>query len=218
MGLRITNATGQNPTLWLYGPIGDQFGGIVADEVRVALQEIPSKQDIDVHIHSEGGDFWDSIAIHSNLKARQGRTNVIIDSLAASGGSIIAMAGDSIEIAKGGWVMIHEAHGATRGRAEDFRKAAERLDATNEQLVEVYKGRWKGTEKELRAALSNETWLKPDDAISAGLADIISNSMAIAAYVDKAMFNYANLPEELSVELLPEKHRAYEERLAAAIG
>lgn len=218
MGLKITNAAGQNPSVWLYGPIGEQFGGIVADEVRVALQDIPSKQDIDVHIHSEGGDFWDSIAIHTNLKSRQGRKNVFIDSLAASGGSIIAMAGDSIEIAKGGWVMIHEARGATKGRAEDFRKAAERLEATNEQLVEVYKPRWKGSEKELRAALSAETWLDPGSAISAGLADSISSSMAIAAYVDKSVFSYANLPEELSQEHLPGIFQSLEEKLAAAIG
>lgn len=217
MGLRITNATGGNPTMWLYGPIGEQFGGITPEEVKNALRDIPSKQDIDVHIHSEGGDYWDSIAIHSNLRARQGRKNVVIDSLAASGGSIIAMAGDSIEIAKGGWVMIHEARGATAGRANDFRKAADRLDATNEQLVEVYLPRWKGTETELRAALAEEAWLNPVQAIESGLVDSMGDAMAIAAYVDKNVFNYERIPEELSVERVESHVQTLEERLSAAL-
>jgi ATP-dependent protease ClpP protease subunit len=126
------------------------------------------------------------------------------------------MAGTSIDMAKGSWMMIHEAHGATHGRAADFRQAADRLEATNQQLVEVYSERWKGSEKELRAALSAETWLNPASAISSGLADKSGDSLAIAAYIDKTVFSYANLPEELSAERLPEIHKGLEEKLSTA--
>ena len=217
MGLKVTVAAGGNPSVWLYGVIGDDYGGVTADEFRMALQEIPSKQDIDVHIHSEGGVYVDAIAMHSVLKSRAGKRNVFIDGLAASGGSVVAMAGTSIEMAEGAWMMIHEAHGAASGRAADFREAADRLDATNQQLVSIYKARWKGTEPELRKALADETWLRSDSAVISGLADKTVSSPAIAACIDREKFAYNRVPEELGPAAVERAIKSYEDRLAAIL-
>lgn len=214
MALKVSVAANGNPVLYLYGVVGESF---TADDVKNALNDVPAKQDIDIRIHSEGGDYMDSIAINSTLRARQGRRNVHVDGLAASGGSVIAMAGTSIKMAEASWMMIHEAHGAMAGRAGDFRDAAERLEAINNQLVGVYKTRWKGSEKDLRKALADETWLNATNAIAAGLADTTTDKMAIAACVDAKKFFYNQVPSELTPAAIAGKLKAREERLAAAL-
>ncbi len=197
MGLRITNAKGESPQVFLYGVIGDEYGGITADMMRKELAQIPSKENIDVHIHSDGGSFFDGLAMHSQLAQRQGKVNVIVDGLAASAASIVAMAGDTITMAKHSWMMIHEANGHMSGRAADFRAAADRLDATNSEIVSIYSKRFKGTDEEMRAALDAETWLDCEACCECGLADCVGDGMSIAACVDRS-FGYKKTPEILA--------------------
>jgi ATP-dependent protease ClpP protease subunit len=221
--LKITNAGTDRPALWLYGEIGSSFGGITADDFRIALTEVSPKQDIDLHIHSEGGEFTDSIAMHSMLVRRPGKVHGIVDGRAYSGGSVVAMGCTTVEMARGSWMMIHEAHGSLReGGAKDFRDSADQLDATNGQLVDIYSKRWKGTPESLVAALRAETWLKDQDAVDFGLADTVAESMAVAAYVspdERARFNFHRVPDELSKPdiVFPVRSKA-EERLAEILG
>ena len=196
MGLRITNTSGDRPAVYLYGVIGDEYGGITSDDFRKELAQIPSKQAIDLHIHSDGGSFFDGVAMHSAISQRKGAVNVVVDGLAASAASLVAMAGDSITMAKHSWMMIHEAHGAMRGRAADFRTAADRLDATNGEIMSIYANRWKGSSEELRAALDAETWLDAEQSVAMGLADNVGESLSIAACIDRT-FGYKHAPDAL---------------------
>ncbi len=197
MGLKITNASGETPTVYLYGVIGDDYGGITSDQLRKELAEIPSKQPINLHIHSDGGSVFEGIAMHSQLSQRKGAIHVTVDGLAASAASFVAMAGKTITMAKHSWMMIHEAHGVAMGRASDFRAAAERIEAMNSEIISIYSKRWKGTEQELRDAMQAETWLDAEQAVASGLADMVGDSMSIAACVDKR-FGYTKAPEALA--------------------
>ncbi len=60
--------------------------------------------------------------------------------------------------------------------------------------MSIYSKRWKGTEAQLREALDLETWLSAEDAVTAGLADSISDSLAIAAHLGESKFKYRNAP------------------------
>jgi len=194
MEIKVSNEKNR-PVLWLYGVIGANYGGFSPDDLRVALKEIPDKQEIELRIHSDGGSFPDSIAMHSMLTRRKGATHVVVDGKAYSGGSVIAQAGKTIAMHTGSWMMIHEARGLFEGTADEHREAAERLDAINDQLVQIYKPRWKGSDVQLRAALHAETWLRDSDAVDFGLADSVDGAMAVAAYVDSEKFGYRNTPE-----------------------
>lgn len=197
MGIKIRNSKDDHADVDLYGVIGDEYGGVTADQFRKELAKIPAKTPVTLHIHSDGGSFFDGVAIHSQLRQRAGGVHVVVDGLAASAASLIAMAGKSITMAKHSWMMIHEARAGSFGRASDFRAIAERLDATNSEIVSIYSGRWKGTEEELRSALDAETWLSADDAVAAGLADYVGDSLAIAARLDESKFTFKNAPQAL---------------------
>lgn len=208
MAVKITTAAGERPVVWLYEDIGAAFGGVSADEFRQVLGTIPAKEPIDLRINSGGGIFTESIAIFTNLRQRKGSVFVYVDGLAASGASIVAMAGKSIEMARGSWLMVHEARALGEGKASDMRKAADRLEAINRQLIDIYSPRWKGTQDELVAALAEETWLTEDQAVEMGLADVVSEQMAAAARVDPEKFQYKAAPQRLVDGMFPKREMA----------
>lgn len=197
MALKITNASAAKPTVWLYGDIGAFFGGISADDFRKTLNEIPSTKEIELHIHSEGGIFFDGVAMHSTLRQRKGPVHVIVDGIAASAASIVAMAGTTVAMAQHAWLMIHEARSGGEGTAEELRAEADRLDQINSEIVRIYGGRFKGSEKELTKALNMETWYPAEQAVEIGLADSIIETAAVAARIDPQKFSYRHVPEPL---------------------
>lgn len=203
-GLRVTNAAGgQRRTLWLYGSIGAENGGVSADDLRQELNAIPNNEEIQLNIHSEGGSYLDAVAMHSMLSRRSGAVHVVIDGLAASGGSVVAMAGKTITMARNAWMMIHEASGSMSGRAGDFESAVERLRNINEAIVGVYLSRWKGTSKELAAAIAAESWYDAPTAVQVGLADYVSDELAVAARLSPQS-KFRNVPTELAVAVRAE--------------
>lgn len=196
MSLKIRNADAKKPEVLLYGVIGDDFGGVTPKMLRDELAAIDGKKPITLHIHSEGGSFFDGVAMHAMLRQRAGGVDVVVDGLAASAASLVAMAGRTITMSQHAWMMIHEAHAAYWGRAADFLAAAERLEATNDEIVKIYSDRWNGDAVELRAALDAETWLDSEAAVTAGLADGVSEALAVAASISDR-FGYKKVPPAL---------------------
>ena len=58
--------------------------------------------------NSGGGDVFAAVAIYTRLKEHKAKISVKIDGWCASAATIIAMAGDTIEISVGGVFMIHD--------------------------------------------------------------------------------------------------------------
>lgn len=216
MALKITNAANERPEMWLYGDIGAFFGGISADEFRKSLDSIPKTKEMDLHIHSEGGIFFEGVAMHSALRQRKAPVRVIVDGLAASAASIVAMGGTTIEMADHAWMMIHEARSGGHGTADELRREADRLDQINQEVVKIYMARWKGSEEELISALKEETWLTAEESIERGLADRVIEQMAVAAHVDIVKFPYRNVPETLMRK--PAEKDRFQDRMAEILG
>lgn len=197
MGLTIKNKNGR-PVLALYGDIGAQFGGITAVDFREMLSEIPDDKEMELQVNSDGGDYHEGIAMYNLIKRRKGKTIGVVDSVAASAATFPLMACDRVLMFENSWMMIHSAHGGLRdGGADDFREAADRLDITNEQIANIYAERWKGAKAKLIEALDKDTWLTAEECVTLGLADEITEGMAMAAHVDAAKFGYKNVPAPL---------------------
>lgn len=191
-------AKGDRGEVYLYGVIGaDWFGdGISAKQFADELKKLDNAKTIDVRINSEGGDVFAGKAMYSLLAAHKAHVVVHIDGIAASAASFIAMAGNEIEIAEGAFVMIHDAYGATRGRAKDMRAFADLLDATNSSIVDVYVARTKNTADKVKKWMADETWFSGKDALKNGFADSMVENMKVAASIgDPTMFK--NLPAAL---------------------
>src|SRR4051794_2069625 len=91
----------------LYGTTGDIFGdgtGFTDSDVLAALASI-GRRDITVRINSGGGDAFQGIAIYNALQGHPGKVSVVVDGIAASAASVIAMAGDTITLRQGALLM-----------------------------------------------------------------------------------------------------------------
>lgn len=184
-GYRVVAKGSDAAELYIYGVIGgDWFGdGITAKQVADDLKALGKVKTIDVRINSEGGNVFDGKAIYSLLNENKATINVKIDGLAASAASFIAMAGNTIEIAEGAFVMIHDAYGVSFGRAEDMRAYADLLDTVNQTIRDVYSSRTKQSDKKINEWMKAETWFTAKDAVANGFADKMTENLKVAACV-----------------------------------
>lgn len=166
---RLTNAA--TPKLYVYDVIGGWDND--ASEFVQAVHAIDSKA-IDLHINSPGGFVYDAVSMFEALKSHPASVSVHVDGLAASAASFLAQAGDSVEIAKAGRMMIHDAQGVGIGSPADMREYADLLDAVSDDIAGYYADRAGGKPAAWRAAMTATTWYSAAQAVEAGLADRIA--------------------------------------------
>lgn len=187
---RIENSASSDTTeIYIYDEIG-YFGVTASDFVR-DLQNVRT-QNIDLHLNTPGGDVFDGVAIYNALLSHKAKVTTYVDSLAASAGSFIAMAGDQRIIARTGQMMIHDAHGLAVGNATDMRELAELLDKNSDNIAGIYAERAGGTITAWRKAMKNETWYSAQEALKANLATEImqTNGNNTDNSWDLSVFNY----------------------------
>lgn len=191
---KIENAAGDSKTatLYLYDVIGVWYLDTDAQSFATAL----SKLDVDeivVRINSPGGAVFEGFAIYNLLRDHKAKITTKVDGLAASIASVIALAGDEIEIADNGMMMIHNPSGMAWGEAKDLRKTADILDQVKTAITATYTARTKVGGKDLAAMMDSETWFGAEDAISKGFATKKGAAPQMAALWNAADLD--NLPE-----------------------
>jgi ATP-dependent protease ClpP protease subunit len=92
-------------------------------------------RDVMLRINSPGGSVFDGVAIYNALKRHEGRVTVLIDGIAASIASMIAMAGDEVVMPANAMLMLHDPSGVVMGTAVDMRSTAEALDKMKAGMV-----------------------------------------------------------------------------------
>ena len=149
--------------------------GISADEFRQAVQGITTPN-IDLHISSPGGSVFDGLAIYTTLRQHPANIHVIVDSLAASIASVIAMAGDRRTITPNGMMMIHDGHGICIGPASEHAAMSDLLSKVSANIASVYAERADSdaTAEDWRALMLEETWFTAAEAEAAGLVDAVA--------------------------------------------
>lgn len=156
--------------VFIYDEIGGSFG-VDANEFIQDLQGIKAK-DITVRINSPGGSVFDAIAIYNSLVQHPANVTTRVDAMAASAASIIAMAGDKVEMMVGSQLMIHDAMGTEMGNAKEMREMAKFLDVQSDNLASIYAEKG-GDKQDWRALMLAETWMFANEAVDMGLADSV---------------------------------------------
>lgn len=161
--------------LHIDGYIGDW--GITAAGLRQQLDAAGEITDLDVHLNSGGGSVIEGLNIYNLLKRHQANITVYIGGIAASMGSVIAMAGDLISIPKNALMMVHNPWGGAIGDADELRKVADILDKMKTSLVSIYADRSGLDTEQLNQLLTDETWLNGEEAVELGLADEVEGEI-----------------------------------------
>jgi len=173
---------GQPNTLRLEGPIAEEswWGDEVTPaQFRADLNAHPG--DLTVYINSPGGDVVAGSLIYSMLKEHEGQITVRIDGLAASAASVVAMAGDRVEMAPTAYMMIHNAATIAMGNKADMQAAAEMLAEIDRGIRTAYALKTGKSERELAKMMDAETWMSAAKALEDGFIDAISYGEALPA-------------------------------------
>lgn len=178
----------------LYDVISSDFG-IGPRQVARDLKDLGSVKSIDVRLNTPGGNIYDGTALYNIFKGHPAKVTMHVDGLAASIGSLIAMAGDKIQIAENAWMVIHDPIGAVwDGDAEEHREMADLLDRLKVNLVNTYAKRTGNSTETIEQMMVEETWLSGSEAVELGFADTVTESLQVAANVDPERF--PNTPQE----------------------
>lgn len=168
---KVVALVNDDATITIYDQIGEGFftEGVTANRISAALRKIGNRE-VTVNINSPGGDFFEGLAIYNLLKEHPHKVTVNVVGLAASAASFIAMAGDEINIAKAGFLMIHNVLTVAAGNKKDFLATAEVLEQFDSVLADIYADSTGIKKEDIVSMLDAETWMSGEEAVTNGFA------------------------------------------------
>ena len=177
----------QQPIDWWTGePLPGQY--ISPEGFAEDLAQIKDKKIINIKINSCGGDVYTALAIHNALKSLPGHKNVIVEGIAASAASVIAMAGDTVKVYPGSIIMIHGVSCFVYDYVQisDLKKLVKAMDASERAISAIYAGKTGADETTLRAMMDKETYMAGAEAINKGFADELLDGAGPAMQLNAA--------------------------------
>lgn len=139
--------------------------------LREALQNMQG--DVVVWINSPGGSVIVGSEIYTMLRSYNGRVRVVIDGIAASAASVIAMAGDEVVMSPTAYMMIHCASTVAYGNRQAMEQGAEMLMEVDKGIISAYQLKTGRSAEELQAMMERETWMNATRARELGFCDRI---------------------------------------------
>lgn len=175
---------------------GDAIAGnyITPEGFREDLESIGDADDITIHINSCGGDVYTSIAIYNAIKSLGKDVTTVVDGVALSGGSVIAMAGSTIEMYPGSLMMIHPVSVSAFGmyNSTDLKKIESAADAMDEAIATIYSNRTGKTVDECKELMNDETWMTGQKAVDNGFADKVIDGEVDIEFENKSKILFVN--------------------------
>jgi ATP-dependent protease ClpP protease subunit len=160
-------------TISVYDVIGYDYwtgDGVTAKRIAGALRSL-GKGPVTVNVNSPGGDLFEGLAIYNLLREHDGEVTVKVLGLAASAASVVAMAGDKVQIARAGFFMVHNGWVIAMGNRHDLREVGDWLEPFDAAMADIYAARSGGEAKAMAKLMDAETWLGGSAAIEKGFAD-----------------------------------------------
>lgn len=174
---RIQNLSPTEAEVYIYDHIGDF--GISADDFVKDFSDIRASK-ITVRINSPGGEVFDAFAIFNAIRRHKAQVTTVVDGVAASAASFVAMAGDRVVMSPHSQMLIHDAHGLTIGNAADMLEMATMLDKMSDNIASVYAAKSGDGVALWRDRMKAEMLISDVEAVELGLADEIDGEDAEA--------------------------------------
>jgi len=177
----IKAAKSDENSISVFDVIGaDWYGdGVTASRIAAALRSIGGA-DVTVNINSPGGDMFEGLAIYNLLREYEGKVTVKVLGLAASAASIIAMAGDEVQIGRGAFLMIHNCWVYAMGNRHDLQQIAADMVPFDKAMNDIYSARTGLDAATIDAMMDAETYIGGSDAVEKGFADRLLSADEIA--------------------------------------
>lgn len=139
--------------------------------VRAALKKANGGP-LNVRINSPGGDVTSASVIYTDIRSYKGEVTMQITGMAASAASVIAMAGDVVQMSPTAEMMIHNSTLGTWGDHREMDHCRDILLSTDDAIANAYVSKTKLlTKAQIKNMMAKETWMSANEAVANGLAD-----------------------------------------------
>jgi len=203
--------------------------GFGSDDFINAFADLKGR-DVTIILNSPGGVVSEGLSIFNQIEAHNGSVTVVIDAVAASIASVIAMAAETVIMRRKSQLFIHDPWTVAMGNAAGFRTVADHLDGLAREIADVYAERANSRGKESTMndwldLMQAETWFTAEQAIEAGIADQIASPAARESMEDDGETAAATddltaiqpvaklMTTKILAEVLDKRHRLMRERL-----
>lgn len=153
-------------TMLIYTEIGGM--GVSGEDFAREIAFLDADEMVDeitVRINTPGGSISEGFAIISAIQNCKKPVNTVIDGLAASMGSAIAVAGDKRYMNDFGLIMIHDPHVGLPEQELD-EKTKKTLAKFKESLLTIYEKQTGQNRSFISDLMGQETWLDSSEALS----------------------------------------------------
>lgn len=177
----IKAAATDDNSISVFDVIGQDYWGegVTAKRIAGALRAM-NGADVTVNINSPGGDMFEGLAIYNLLREYEGNVTVKVLGIAASAASVIAMAGDDIQIGRGAFLMIHNCWVYAMGNRHDFAELAQSLEPFDNAMADIYAARSGLDMAAVQKLMDAESYIGGSDAVAKGLADSLLSADAVS--------------------------------------
>ena len=177
--LFVNKASRSAAEILIYGYIGSE-DGVLAKEFVKELRELEEEYtQINVRINSGGGNVYDGFAIFNAICNSKANVDTYIDGVAASMGSVIALAGKKCYMSRLAQFMAHRVTGYAYGNADQLRKVAEVQEQLEDAIAGVYARKTGCTEAEAKSKYiltGADKWMNATEALKAKMIDGVYDS------------------------------------------
>lgn len=160
-------------SIGIYEQIGyDSWSGegVSAQRIAAALRQL-GPGPVVVNINSPGGSLYEGLAIYNMLREHDGHITVKVLGIAASAASVIAMAGDTIQVGRAAFLMVHNSWIMAIGNRHDFRNFADWLEPFDAAIADVYAARTGLDLSIVQQLMDAESFIGGSEAVERGFAD-----------------------------------------------
>lgn len=200
MKFRIEAKDNSVAQIYVYGYLSDY--DITSQDFAAQFNELANKYgNIEIRLNCGGGSIFQGVAIFNLIRNSKINVTCYIDGLAASMGSVLAMAGTKVYMSRYARLMIHRPSGVAEGDADDMDEYKNLLVSLENDLSGIYAERTGMTVKEVKDKWMKkgiDKWFTAEEALKAKLIDGIYDGVEIneplkdAKYNPKDMWNFYN--------------------------
>lgn len=195
--LIVNQLDNRTAEILIYGYIGND---VISGDFLRELKQLENVNDtIHIRINSGGGSVFEGLAIFNAIKNCNAETIGYIDGIAASMGSVIAMACNKVHMSKVAMFMTHKAKMLSHGNANDMRNSASLMDSLETAICTIYAGKTGLTVDQVKAKYltGEDRWLTAEEALSEKIIDGIYDAKNVKAppatmRSDKELVGYFN--------------------------
>lgn len=200
----------------IYGDIGESWFGesVTAKQFAEDLKAVADKKLI-VRINSYGGSVADGVTIYNAIRRHPLDKTTVVDGVAVSIASLIAMAGDTVQMGENTLLMIHAPWGYAQGNAAVMREYADVLDTYAKAMATSYATQTGESVEEMLALLNDgkDHWYTAQEALDAGFVDEITaasegtaaEAASLAAQYRAQAFSRFHVPAAVAAAFNPKE-------------